>query len=89
MVVPLLTIKCKERQDRALLAFSCYFRLHELTDFSLLKPHFVVQIRTLGMLRSRFESVPLAFRKRLVPRLKGETKQGSAVVLFTNEFLVF
>ncbi|KMT02455.1 hypothetical protein BVRB_9g204040 [Beta vulgaris subsp. vulgaris] len=39
------------------------------------------EIRTLGMLRSRFESVPLAFRKRLVPRLKGETKQGSADVL--------
>ncbi|XP_057527023.1 callose synthase 7-like isoform X2 [Amaranthus tricolor] len=32
------------------------------------------EIRTLGMLRSRFESVPIAFRKRLVPRLKGEAK---------------
>lgn len=34
------------------------------------------EIRTLGMLRSRFESVPIAFRKRLVPRLKGQTKGG-------------
>ncbi|XP_056693642.1 callose synthase 7 isoform X2 [Spinacia oleracea] len=34
------------------------------------------EIRTLGMLRSRFESVPIAFRKRLVPRLIGETKRG-------------
>ncbi|XP_057523088.1 callose synthase 7 [Amaranthus tricolor] len=34
------------------------------------------EIRTLGMLRSRFESVPIAFRKRLVPRKKRETKQG-------------
>ncbi|XP_021735292.1 callose synthase 7-like [Chenopodium quinoa] len=31
------------------------------------------EIRTLGMLRSRFESVPIAFRKRLVPRMKRET----------------
>ncbi|KAL9244287.1 hypothetical protein vseg_018081 [Gypsophila vaccaria] len=31
------------------------------------------EIRTLGMLRSRFESVPIAFRKRLVPRSKAET----------------
>ncbi|KAJ8424949.1 hypothetical protein Cgig2_018756 [Carnegiea gigantea] len=34
------------------------------------------EIRTLGMLRSRFESVPIAFRKRLEPRLTEEKRQG-------------
>ncbi|XP_074307762.1 callose synthase 7 isoform X3 [Silene latifolia] len=33
------------------------------------------EIRTLGMLRSRFESVPIAFRKRLVPRSKVENSK--------------
>ncbi|XP_071703177.1 callose synthase 7-like isoform X2 [Rutidosis leptorrhynchoides] len=33
------------------------------------------EIRTLGMLRSRFESVPSAFNERLVPMLKGEPKR--------------
>ncbi|KAK9676530.1 hypothetical protein RND81_11G083100 [Saponaria officinalis] len=33
------------------------------------------EIRTLGMLRSRFEAVPIAFRKRLVPRSKAEITQ--------------
>ncbi|KAI3698658.1 hypothetical protein L2E82_42371 [Cichorium intybus] len=34
------------------------------------------EIRTLGMLRSRFKSVPLAFCKRLVPMQKEEPKRG-------------
>ncbi|OVA11586.1 Glycosyl transferase [Macleaya cordata] len=33
------------------------------------------EIRTLGMLRSRFESVPIAFSKRLVPSSKEESKK--------------
>ncbi|XP_042060126.1 callose synthase 7-like [Salvia splendens] len=33
------------------------------------------EIRTLGMLRARFENVPLAFSKRLVPYSKGEAKR--------------
>ncbi|CAN4104415.1 unnamed protein product [Withania somnifera] len=32
------------------------------------------EIRTLGMLRSRFESIPAAFSERLVPSSKGEKK---------------
>ncbi|KAL8152216.1 hypothetical protein V2J09_009976 [Rumex salicifolius] len=33
------------------------------------------EIRTLGMLRSRFKSVPIAFRKRLVPLSREEAKR--------------
>lgn len=45
---------------------------------------FYLQIRTLGMLRSRFQSLPGAFNARLVPNEKSETtkKRGFMATFF-------
>lgn len=42
----------------------------------------VCQIRTLGMLRSRFAAVPSAFCERLVPLLDKEKKRNHLVISF-------
>lgn len=46
------------------------------------------QIRTLGMLRSRFEAVPLAFCDRLVPSSKGDKIKYTVVLIFID-LLIF
>ncbi|MFS8015984.1 putative callose synthase [Helianthus anomalus] len=45
------------------------------------------QIRTLGMLRSRFESVPSAFNERLVLMQKDEPKSDHHVMLYFLSFM--
>lgn len=46
-----------------------------------------LQIRTLGMLRSRFESVPFAFSERLVPGSKVESSRNQVVFLMLKILL--
>lgn len=41
-----------------------------------------LQIRTLGMLRSRFEAIPRAFGKKLVPRHDSQSKRDEPEVEF-------
>ena len=41
-----------------------------------------LQIRTLGMLRSRFEAIPKAFGKNLVPTHRSEPKRHGQVQIF-------
>lgn len=44
------------------------------------------QIRTLGMLRSRFESLPGAFNDRLVPLERNEPKKKGLRATFSRNF---
>ena len=52
--------------------FECWHSI--FTDFSICKL-FTIKIRTLGMLRSRFEAIPRAFGKKLVPYHGSHFKQ--------------
>lgn len=67
----------------SILPFALFFPSH-----SLRKMFLFFQIRTLGMLRSRFESLPGAFNACLIPEEQGEPKKKGLKATLSRNFSV-
>lgn len=54
-------------------------------QFSSYDPWFHIQIRTMGMVRSRFHSLPSVFRDSLVPHSSKKEKKGNLKGFLRNK----